>query len=84
MWKFSVETLSFSIKSFGSLGFNKSIAWVIFDLRKLIEFFAPTIVANLSKLLSLRGPVIPTWTGRVCLEINLVISLTFNDHCVII
>ena len=50
----------FLIKSFGSLGFNKSTALVAFDLRKLREFFAPTILANLSKLLIFKGPVIPT------------------------
>ena len=46
--------------SFGSLGFNKSTALVTLDLRKLIEFFAPTIFANFNKLLNFRGPVIPT------------------------
>ena len=35
--------------SFGSLGFNKSTALVTLDLRKLIEFFAPTIFANFNK-----------------------------------
>ena len=70
--------------SFGSLGFNKSTALVTLDLRKLIEFLAPTIFANFNKLLIFRGPVIPTWTGKVCLEINLAIGLTSNNHWVTI
>ena len=41
-------------------GFNKSKALLAFDLRKLIEFFAPTIFANFIRLLIFRGPVIPT------------------------
>ena len=55
---------------FGSDGLNKSRAFVALDLMKLIEFFAPTIFANFIKLEIFRGPVIPTWTGRVCFEIN--------------
>ena len=70
--------------SFGSLGFNKSTALVTLDLRKLIEFLAPTIFANFSKLLIFRGPVIPIWTRKVCLEINLAIGSTSNNHCVTI
>ena len=50
MWKKSVCDLTFPIKSLGSLGFNKSNALLKLDLRKLIEFFAPTILANFIKL----------------------------------
>ena len=32
--------------------------WI--DLRKFMEFFAPTILANLIKLVIFSGPVIPT------------------------
>ena len=84
MWKFLVEPLSFSIISFGSLGFNISKALVTLDLRKLIEFFAPTIFANFNRLLIFKGPVIPTWTGSVCLEMNLTIGEASSDHCVTI
>ena len=44
----------------GSLGFNKSTAFVAFDFRKFNEFFAPTMLANFNKLLIFNGPVIPT------------------------
>ena len=50
MWKKSVCDLTFPIKSLGSLGFNKSNALLKLDLRKLMEFFAPTILANFIKL----------------------------------
>jgi hypothetical protein len=50
MWKKSVCDLTFPIKSFGSLGFSKSNALLKLDLRKVIEFLAPTILANLIKL----------------------------------
>ena len=39
-----------------------------------MEFFAPTILANFIKLDILRGPVIPTCTGTVCLEIKSMIG----------
>jgi hypothetical protein len=74
MWKLSVCDLTFPIKSLGSLGFNKSNALLKLDLRKFKEFFAPTIFANLIKLDIFRGPVIPTCTGTLCLEIKSMIG----------
>ena len=60
MWKKSECDLTFPIKSFGSLGLIKSNALLKLDLRKFKEFFAPTILANLIRLVILSGPVIPT------------------------
>ena len=82
MWKLFVEPLILFIKSFGSDCLNKSNALDAFDLRKLIEFFAPTIFANFIRLVIFNGPVIPTWTGNYCLEINWFIGSGFKSHCV--
>jgi hypothetical protein len=80
MWKKSVCDLTFQIKSFGSLGFIKSNALLKLDLRKFKEFFAPTILANFIKLVIFSGPVIPTCTGIVCLEIKFMIGRESNNH----
>ena len=80
MWKFSENFFTFSIKSLGSLGFNKSRALPKFDLRKFKEFFAPTILANYIKLVIFIGPVIPTCTGIDCLEIKSMIGCGSNNH----
>jgi len=40
------------------------------------------MLANFSKLLIFKGPVIPTRTGKVCLERNAAIGLTFKHHWV--
>src|SRR5210317_1527082 len=69
MWKLSVCDLTFPIKSLGSLGFNKSNALLKLDLRKFKEFFAPTILANFIKLDIFKGPVIPTCTGTLFLDL---------------
>ena len=74
MWKKSVCDLTFPIRSLGSLGFNKSNAFVKLDLRKFKEFFAQTILANLIKLDIFSGPVIPTCTGTLCFETKSIIG----------
>jgi len=73
-----------SIIPFGFLGFNKSKALVALVLRKFIEFFAPTMLANFSKLLIYKVPVNKTRNGKFCLERNAAIGLTSKHHCVII
>ena len=77
MWKLFVEPFILFIKSFGSEGLNRSSAFVALDFRKLREFLAPTIFANLMRLVIFKGPVIPTCTGKLCLEINLLIGFGF-------
>ena len=54
------------------------------DLRKVTEFFPPTIIANFIKLDIFRGPVIPTCTGTLCLETKSIIGWGSNNHCVTI